>query len=164
MSDTSRFLTRCFFSEWFFDFSSYTMNFLFLRHFIAFFPCDTSWWFPFDCPTSFTMHDTSISIFEWKLKRFGFRGYFISPHQETYFFLAFLFRLFSYFASRHFTAFFNGLLSTSSILDKIVFFWIIHQENFRLHVCICRTNRCGIPPRLSMSRASKYSSYSIANF
>ena len=39
--------------------------------------------------TSFTMHDTSISTIEWKLKRRGFCGYFISRllYQGIYFFL-----------------------------------------------------------------------------
>ena len=114
------FLGTMFPSGWFFGFSSSNTNFLFLlRHFFALLPCGTSQLFSFDLSTSFMMRDTSISTTEWKLKRRGFRGYFLYPDsliREFIFSLAFLFRLPLDSASRLLTAFFNGLLfSTSSI-------------------------------------------------
>ena len=90
MSDTSRFLTRCFLTDNFFRLSSCSTNFLFLlRYFFALLLCCISRWFSFNC--SFMLHDTSISTTGWKLKCRGFRGYFIfqSLHQGTYFFFGF---------------------------------------------------------------------------
>jgi len=106
------FLNSMFSSEWFF-LSSCNTNFLFLlRYFFALLPCGISR-FSFDRLTSFTIHDTSISIIGWKLKRHRFRGYsMVYPDsfiREFIFSLGFLFRLLLDFMSRLLNAFFNGL-------------------------------------------------------
>ena len=113
------FLDSMFLSGWFFHLSSCSVNFLFLlRHFFALLPCGTSRWFSFDRPTSLTsLHDTFISITDWKLKLSLQDISYPDPLiRELIFSLAFLFRLPLDSASWLLIASFNGLLfSTSSI-------------------------------------------------
>jgi len=112
------------FPNGFFDFSSCSANFLFLlhfflRHFFALLLCTTSRWFSFDRPTSFMLYDMSISTTDCKLKRRGFHGYPDLLIREFIFSLAFLFRLSFDSVSRFLTAFFNGLLFSTSFITLL---------------------------------------------